>query len=74
MDQLYVDLRNHLTVITANRENWVTDILPHIAMPQHQRLSSEILLEGIRKDGARELGPVLSYARLAAIWLVRDHI
>jgi hypothetical protein len=55
IDQLYVDLRNHLTVITANHENWVTDILPHMAKPQQQRLSSEILLEGIRNDGAREL-------------------
>ena len=55
IDQVYVDLCNHLTVITANHENWVTDILPHIAKPQHQRLSSEILLEGIRMQGAREL-------------------
>src|SRR5262249_54356362 len=55
LDQLYVDLCNHLTVITANHENWVTDISPHIAAPQRARLSSEILLEGIRMDGAREL-------------------
>jgi hypothetical protein len=55
IDQFYVDLRNHLTVITANQENWVTEILPHIAAPQQQRLSSEIPLEGIRIDGAREL-------------------
>ena len=55
IDQLYVDLPNHLTVVTANQENWVTDILPHMAPPQQQRLSSEIRLEGIRVDGAREL-------------------
>jgi hypothetical protein len=54
-DQLYVDLSNHLTVVTANQENWVTDIVPHIAAPQQQRLSEEIRLEGINKDGAHEL-------------------
>jgi hypothetical protein len=55
IDQLYADIRNHLTVITANHEDWLANILPHIAKAQHQRLSSEILLDGIRKDGAREL-------------------
>ena len=54
-DQLYVDLPNHLTVVTANQENWVTDILPHMAAPQQQRLSAEIRLEGINIRGAREL-------------------
>jgi hypothetical protein len=55
IDQLYVDLVNHLTVVTANQANWVTEILPHMAQPQRQRLSSEIPLEGITMDGAREL-------------------
>lgn len=55
IDQLYADIPNHLTVVTANQANWVTEILPHMAPPQQQRLSSEILLEGIRTDGAREL-------------------
>ncbi len=55
IDQLFADIRNHLTVITANHANWMTDILPHITAPHHERLSSEILLEGIRIDGAREL-------------------
>ena len=55
IDQLYVDLPNHLTVVTANQANWVTDILPHMAAPQQQRLSAEIRLEGITKEGAREL-------------------
>jgi hypothetical protein len=54
-DQLYVDLPNHLTVVTANQENWVTDILPQMAAPQQQRLSREIRLEGIDKRGAHEL-------------------
>ncbi|RAI39835.1 hypothetical protein [Rhodoplanes roseus] len=55
VDQLYVDLRNHLTVVTANQENWVSEILPRFAKPQQERLSPEIKLEGIRIDGAREL-------------------
>jgi hypothetical protein len=70
IDQLYVDLRNHLTVVTANHENWVTDILPHMAKAQHQRLSSEILLEGIREDGAREL----IIERLTEYGIGADHI
>jgi hypothetical protein len=41
--------------VTANQANWVREILPHMAPPQQARLSSEIPLEGIRMDGAREL-------------------
>jgi hypothetical protein len=55
IDQLYSDLRNHLTIFTANQENWVTEIAPHMAPPQQERLSSEIRLEGINKEGARQL-------------------
>lgn len=55
IDQLYVELPNHLTVVTANQENWLTGILPHMAAPQQQRLSAEIRLEGIGKGGASEL-------------------
>jgi hypothetical protein len=55
IDRLYVDLRNHLTVITANQENWVTEILPHVALPHRERIDPEIGLEGIRINGAREL-------------------
>lgn len=56
IDQLYVDLRNHLTVITANQENWVTEVLPQIAPPQRNRIEERALrLEGIKIDGAREL-------------------
>lgn len=54
-DQLFVELTNHLTVVTANQENWITDILPHMAAPQQQRLTREIRLEGINKQGAHEL-------------------
>ena len=55
IEQLFAGIPNHLTVVTANQENWVTDILPHMAAPQQQRLSREIRLEGIAIDGAREL-------------------
>jgi hypothetical protein len=55
LDQLYVDLVNHLTVVTANQENWLREIAPHMSPPQQQRLSPEIRLEGIRQEGAREL-------------------
>ncbi|MFL9823649.1 hypothetical protein [Rhodoplanes sp. SY1] len=55
IDQLYVDLRNHLTVITTNQGNWLAEILPRIAHPQRDRLSPEIMLEGIKISGAREL-------------------
>jgi hypothetical protein len=55
IEQLCVDLRNHMTVITANQENWVTEILPHVAPPHRDRIDPEIRLEGIRIKGAREL-------------------
>jgi hypothetical protein len=55
IDQFYVDLHNHLTVITANQENWVTEILPHVASPHRSRIDPELRLEGIRIKGAREL-------------------
>jgi hypothetical protein len=70
IDQLYVDLPNHLTVVTANQSNWVTDVLPHMAAPQQQRLSAEIRLEGIGKQGAREL----ITERLKACALAPDQI
>jgi len=54
-DQLFRDLQNHLTVITANHENWVTEILPHIDAPQRDRIDQELRMEGIRIEGAREL-------------------
>jgi hypothetical protein len=65
VDQLYVDLPNHLTVVTANQANWVTDILPRMAAPQQERLSAEIRLEGITKDGAREL--IIERLRTSAV-------
>ena len=55
IDQLHAELRNHLTVITANQVNWVNDIQPHLSLPHRDRLSPEILLEGINIRGAREL-------------------
>jgi hypothetical protein len=55
VDQLYAELSNHLTVITANQGNWLTEILPHLAPPHRQRIDSELRLEGIRIEGAREL-------------------
>jgi hypothetical protein len=55
IDQLYVDLHNHLTVITANHENWVTEILPKVDPPQRDRIDPELRMEGIRIGGAREL-------------------
>jgi hypothetical protein len=55
IEQLYAELPNHLTVVTANQRNWITDIQPDLEPAQRDRLSSEIPLEGINKDGAREL-------------------
>lgn len=55
IDKLHAELHNHLTVVTANQANWVDDILPHMEPPHRERLSSEIRLEGIRIEGAREL-------------------
>lgn len=55
LDQLYGDLVNHLTVVTANQENWLREIAPQMAPPQQQRLSPEIRLEGIRREQARAL-------------------
>jgi hypothetical protein len=55
IDQFHAELRNHLTVITANQVNWVNDIQPHVLPPHRDRLSPEIRLEGINISGAREL-------------------
>jgi hypothetical protein len=55
IERLYVDLRNQLTVITANQANWVDDIRPHMEQPHWARIDRPIPLEGIRKEGAREL-------------------
>jgi hypothetical protein len=55
IDQFHAELRNHLTVITANQLNWVNDIQPHLLLPHRDRLSPEIRLEGINIRGAREL-------------------
>jgi hypothetical protein len=55
IDHLYVELRNHLTIITANQENWLTEILPKIDTPQRDRVDRKLSLEGIRIAGAREL-------------------
>lgn len=54
-DRLYVDLPNHLTVVTANQENWITEILPHVATPHRDRIDPPHMMEGIRIEGAREL-------------------
>jgi hypothetical protein len=55
IDQLHAELRNHLTVVTANQANWVNEIQPHLLLPHRDRLSPEIRLEGINIRGAREL-------------------
>jgi hypothetical protein len=55
IEQLYAELRNHLTVVTANQRNWVDDIKPHLEPAHRDRFSQEIALEGINKTGAREL-------------------
>lgn len=54
-DRLYVDLPNHLTVVTANQENWITEILPHVAAPHRDRIDPPHMMEGIGIEGAREL-------------------
>ncbi|MGJ5176428.1 hypothetical protein ACQR16_12235 [Bradyrhizobium oligotrophicum] len=55
IEQLYAELRNHLTVVTANQRNWVVDIKPHLEPPHRDRFTPEISLEGITRTGAREL-------------------
>jgi hypothetical protein len=70
IEQLYAELRNHLTVVTANQRNWITDIRPHLEPAQRDRLSPEITLEGINKDGAREL----IEARLKECGMATSHL
>lgn len=53
--QLYEQLRNQLSIITTNEETWLQEIRPKIEAAQRQRLSKEIRLDGIDRDGAREL-------------------
>ena len=55
IEQLYVDLPNHLTIITANEVNWTRDILPKVENPQRDKIDSNLRMEGIRIQGAREL-------------------
>jgi hypothetical protein len=55
IDKLYAEVPNQLTVITANSGTWLKDILPHLEAPYRDRLSPEILLEGIRLGGAKDL-------------------
>jgi hypothetical protein len=55
IDQLFVELPNQLTVITANQENWLTEIEPQFAQPHRDRIEHDLRMEGIKIDGAREL-------------------
>lgn len=55
IENLYAEVYNHLTIITANEAHWLRKIRPHLLPPHQDRLGPEIRLQGINKDGAREL-------------------
>ena len=56
IEQLVDAVQHHLTVVTANQRNWLDHILPEIEPPHRERLHPELIeLEGISKDGSREL-------------------
>ena len=55
IDKLFVEVPNQMTVITANYANWQDDIIPHIDLPQRERIAPAIALDGIRAEGAAEL-------------------
>lgn len=50
-----VELKNQMTVLTANHPHWVLKTAIHMTPPHLDRLSPEIFLEGIGKEEAREL-------------------
>ncbi len=52
---LHGSIRNHLTVITANANNWAQDVRPRMKAPSQARFSSSIDLEGINNQQAKEL-------------------
>jgi hypothetical protein len=55
IDKLFVEVPNQMTVITANYANWQNDIVPHIDLPQRERIAPAITMDGIRVEGAAEL-------------------
>ncbi|MGH6839905.1 MAG: hypothetical protein ACREDT_14120 [Methylocella sp.] len=55
IEELYATLRNHLTIVTTNATNWTEDIRPNLKPACQHRFSSEIGLEGINIEQAREL-------------------
>ncbi len=52
---LHGSIRNHLTVVTANANNWAQDVRPRMKPPSQARFSSSIDLEGINDRQAKEL-------------------
>ena len=54
--QLVDSLSNHLTIITANQNNWINDLTPHIEAPHRDRISDELIsLEGVGKSAAAQV-------------------
>jgi hypothetical protein len=53
--ELHAAVPNHLTIVTTNATNWTEDIRPNLKPAYEKRFSSEIGLEGINIEQAREL-------------------
>lgn len=47
--------RNHLTVVTANKDVWERRIWPEIDTAHHDRFARPVQLEGLNREQAREL-------------------
>ena len=55
IDALYATIPNQLTIVTTNATNWAADVLPIMDPAYRNRFSSEISLEGITADQAKDL-------------------
>jgi hypothetical protein len=70
VEKLFAELPNQLTVITANQDNWLSDLQPKIEPPHRDRFSSPVELEGIDLAQAKEL----VRDRLTAVGLDFRHV
>jgi hypothetical protein len=55
VEGLFSDFPHQLTVVTANQNNWLQDILPAMETPHHDRFSPPINLQGINRGQAMDL-------------------
>jgi hypothetical protein len=55
VEALYATVPNQLAIVTTNATNWAADVLPVMDSAYRNRFSTEISLEGITAEQAKEL-------------------